>query len=115
MKVYGIPEEVPFAEPDYINYDRDREEARETAHKEQLKEWLVAAGWNGERTGQTVSFPVADGYAQYMFADRGRQSYLMHLPYGDAYQYRDVEFLPKDEIIRRIDLDAKRASFFASR
>jgi hypothetical protein len=39
----------------------------------------------------------------------------MHLPYGDAYQYRDVEFLPKDEIIRRIDMDAKRASFFASR
>jgi hypothetical protein len=115
MKVYGIPEEVSFSAPDYLNYDRDREAARESAHKERLKEWLIAAGCDGERTGQTLSFAVADGYAQYMLADRGRQSYLVHLPYGDAYQYRDVEFLPRDEIIRRIDQDARMAAFFASR
>lgn len=115
MKVYGIPEEVPFAEPDYTNYNRDREEARENAHMEQLKEWMIANGYDGEHTGKTLGFGVADGYARYMLADKGRQSFLMHLPYADAYQYRDVEFLPRKEILARIEQDEKRAAFFASR
>jgi len=115
MKVYGILEEVPFAAPDYANYDRDKEEARETAHMEAVKEWLLANGYDGEHTGKTLGFGVGDGYARYMFADKGRQSFLVHLPYGDAYQYRDVEFLPRKEILSRIEQEEKRAAFFASR
>jgi hypothetical protein len=115
MKVYSLPEELEFEAPDYTNYNREREEAREAAHKEKIKEWLVEQGFDGDRTGETVSFPVADGYAQYMFADKGRSSYLLHLPYGDAWHYRDVEFLPKTEIVKRIEQQKNIASIFASR
>jgi hypothetical protein len=115
MKVYGIPKEVPFAEPDYRNYNRDVEERREIAHQEALKTWMVDQGCNGERTGEVVRFGVADGYAQYMFADRGRSSYLMLLPYGDAYQYQHVEFLPQAEIIKLLDQEKRMSEIFARR
>lgn len=112
MKVYSLPAELPAPKPDYRNYDHDREMRREEEHKQKLKEWLLANGYTGKRTGETVSFGVGDGAAQYMLAE-GRQSILIHLPYGDAYQYPDVRFLPKAEIIRRIDGDKKLKSLFA--
>lgn len=115
MKVYGVPEEIPFAKPDYANYDRDREEKREAEHMDAIRGWLAENGFDGEHSGKTLGFGVGDGYARYMLADKGRQSFLIHLPYGDAYQYRDVEFLPKKEIINRIELEERRAAFVASR
>lgn len=101
MKVYGLPDEVPFAEPDYKNYDPAKEEARENAHSEALKKWLISAGYTGKHTGEIFSEPMADGYANYMFAD-GKTSALIHLPYGDAWDNRNVQHLPKKEVLRRI-------------
>jgi hypothetical protein len=115
MKVYAVPEQVHFAEPDYTNYDSRREEQRETEHKQRLKDWLVAEGYNGEHTGEVVRFSVADGYAQYMLADKGRNSFLVHLPYGDAYQYRDVQYLPREEILKRLEQERNLQSLFGPR
>ena len=112
MKVYGIPKEVAYPEPDYANYDFDRERRREDAHRKTLKKWLKDNGYKGKRTGEIARFPMADGYACYMLAD-GRRSALIHLPYGDAWHYRDVEFLPKKEVLRRIDADKALAKIFS--
>lgn len=114
MKVYACPDEVPFTEPDYRNYDRDKEAANEAAHRAALKTWLKEAGYTGKHTGETVRFQVADGYAEYMLGD-GKKSVLIHLPYCDAYDYRDVGFLPKAEILRRIEADKKFAAIFAKK
>lgn len=114
MKVYGIPDEVPFPEPDYANYNTEREQKREAEHRAALVEWLKKTGYTGPHTGEIVTFPVADGYAQYMLAD-GPKSFLLHLPYGDAWQYRDVGFLPKKEILKRIEQRKGMASLFAKR
>jgi hypothetical protein len=38
-----------------------------------------------------------------MIADAPRQSCLIHMPYGDCYHYPDVKYLPKSEIIKRVD------------
>lgn len=115
MQVFDLPDEVPFAEPDYAHYDFDKEQARQQQHIEQLRKWLKDSGYNGPDSGKIVSFPVGDGYAQYMLADapRGMKSGLIHLPYGDAYQYRDVGFLPKAEILRRIAETAKINAIFS--
>jgi len=102
MKVYTCPEEVPFAKPDWKNFNLAAEQAREKAHTIKLAEWLRANGYTGKHTGKIVSFGVADGRALYMIAD-GKKSCLVHLPYCDAYVYRDVEYLPKAEIVRRAD------------
>lgn len=111
MKVYSCPKELPAPKIDVANFDWTKHDKAEAAHKKALAKWLKEAGYTGKYTGELVSFPVADGYAQYMMAD-GPKSFLVHLPYGDAWQYRDVEFLPKKEIIRRIEAEKKFHEIF---
>ena len=115
MKVCGVPKEVSFPEPDYSNFDFKKEQEREKLHKQDLKNWLQAQGYEGEHTGEVLSFPVADGHAQYMMADGGKKSLLIHLPYGDSYHYRDVEFLPRSEIVKRIGQEKGLQSIFGPR
>lgn len=98
MKVYATP--IAF-EHNYQN-DTATEVARIDAHKASLRSWLADNGYKGKNSGKIASFGVADGSAQYMLAD-GKGSFLIHLPYWDAYQYRDVQFLPKKEIVRRLE------------
>jgi hypothetical protein len=111
MQVYSSP--IDF-EHDFGNYDNDAEEAKIEAHKAQVKDWLVTNGYTGKNTGKIVSFGVADGSAQYMLAE-GRKSALVHLPYWDAYQYRDAKFIPKAEILRRIKMEENYAKATAAR
>lgn len=113
MKVCSTP--VPFAEPDYRNYDNVKEQAREDAHIKEIKAWLLANGYAGKHTGDIFRHPMADGYACYMFADAGRRSCLIHLPYGDAWNHPDVRYLPKAEILRRIESEKKITALFAEK
>lgn len=106
MKIYTCPEEVPAPQPDYRNYDHKKEQAAKDKHTADLAKWLKKAGYKGKYTGEIYKEQIADGYALYMMAD-GSKSCLIHLPYGDAYQSRDVEFLPKKEIIARIEANKK--------
>jgi hypothetical protein len=104
MKVYAVPDAVAYNAPDYRNYNHAAEIVRENAHKEELKTWLKTNGWAGPRTGDIYQEPVADGYAQYMYADApGAKAMLVHLPYGDAYNSQNVRHIPKTEILKRID------------
>lgn len=115
MRIYSCPTEVPAPEIDFRNYNHDREMRREEEHRQQLAQWLRTNGYPGANTGRICSFPVADGKAMYMVAEKGRSVSLIHLPYGDAWQYRDVQFLPKDEILRRCDAEDRLRAFFARR
>lgn len=98
MKVYSTPIPAPA-----YNWKAGFNEliAREKAHKKQVAQWLRDNGYTGPHTGRVIGFGVGDGTAQYMIGDKGKGGILIHLPYGDAYQYRDVGFLPKSEIVRR--------------
>jgi len=100
MKIYSCPKEVPAPVPNYKNYNYANELAAEEKHLADLKAWLVKAGHTGKHTGEIYSEPVGDGSADYMIAD-GRKFFLIHLPYGDSYDSRNVQFLPKKEILRR--------------
>lgn len=113
MKVYGCPAEVPAPKVDYFHFDIKKVDADENAHKAALKAWLIKAGYTGKDTGKVASFGVADGGAQYLFGDKGAKSILIHLPYGDAYQYPDVRFLPVAEVRRRLNQAEKFAALFA--
>lgn len=120
MKVYSCPKEVPAPQPDYSHYDHKKEMAAEEKHQVALKAWLVKQGFTGKYTGEIYSVGVADGHAQYMLADvppgyTSPKSFLIHLPYGDAYDSRDVEFIPKKEIIKRIEAQKKLRAMFHNR
>lgn len=112
MKIYSCPKEVPPPTPDYSSYDHAKVDADEEKHMADLKAWLKKRGYTGKYTGEIYREGVADGYALYMVMD-GRAFGLIHLPYGDAYQSRDVSFLPKKEIIRRLGSSKKLAALFA--
>lgn len=118
MKVFAIPTEVPAPTPDYRNYDRVAESAKEKAHVEALKAHLVEMGYNGPNNGDIVRYGVADGYAQYMLADgKGRygSSFLFHLPYGDAYSYNGIQHFPKKAILEEINRGKRLAKLFGER
>jgi len=113
MRIYGLPNALPAPVLErYSTEDLDAHYAAEAAHRERLKQWLREHGYTGERTGEIVRFPVADGFAQYMLADGVRTECLIHLPYGDGWQYRDAKFLPKAEILRRIDAQKRVDALF---
>ena len=109
MKVYGCPDECAWSDPDYANYDFDKERKREEEHAAKLKAWLIEQGYSGQYTGEIFQEPHADGYAQYMMGDKGRAagSVLIHLPYGDGWDSRNVGFIPYTEVIKRIEIRKK--------
>lgn len=104
MKVYALPNELMETVPehDYLNTNPEDWFAAEREHCEQICEWLRENGYRGKNTGRILQMPVADGYARYMVAE-GSRSFLLYLPYGDGYDDPNVEFLPKKEVIKRID------------
>lgn len=113
MKVYGCPKEIPEPVIDYKNFDLAKMQAAEDAHAAALKAHLIGKGYTGKHTGEILAVPYADGHACYMFADGGRKSVLIHLPYGDAWNNPDVQFLPKTEVLRRIQARKGLAALFA--
>ena len=115
MKVYSCPAELPAPQPDYRNFDHKKELAEEEAHIKALKAEFIKRGYTGKFTGEIVRFPVADGHAQYMFiaAPTVAKSFLIHLPYGDAWSYREVTFLPHKEITKRIKQAKEWEAIFA--
>lgn len=112
MKVYRCPDEVPAPEVDYSNYDHQKVLRDEEKHQLDLTNWLKSNGYNGPRTGEIYREQIHDGFALYMVGD-GRRACLIHLPYGDAYQSRDIHFVPKAEVYRRIDAAKKWQAMFA--
>lgn len=118
MQVFSCPEECAWVDPDVVNYNWNTEWKRQAEHQAKLKAYLIENGYKGKYTGGTCSFGVADGSAQYMLADgNGRfgRSFLIHLPYGDAYHYHGIQHFPKKAIVEYVKQEAKRNAYFARR
>lgn len=113
--MFSCPDACPAPEPDYANYDFEKEQAAEAAHQEALAAWLKANGWAGPRTGKIVRFGVADGHAAYMVADGSRGFSLIHLPYGDAYQFMGIQHWTKKAILEQLDREEKLAALFSKK
>ena len=113
-KIYKIPDEIDEPAFDFANFDLSRHREKIEAYHAEVKAWLVEKGGaTGPHTGRIYSEPVADGHASYMVMDGpGRKFALIHMGYDDGYQSRNVGFLPKSEILKRIDQADKRSEFF---
>jgi hypothetical protein len=114
MKIYAVPDDIPVPEPDYKNYDPAKEEAAEAEHRARIKGWLHGLGYRGPLTGELLREGVADGCAEYMYAD-GPKACLIHLPYGDGYHSQNVQHLPKTEVVRRIKAQKKLDALFSAK
>ena len=113
IKLYALPREVPAPVVDYRNYDHTKVQIQEEQHMTKLADHLKKVGYTGKHTGQIYTESVADGYAIYMVAEGSRSAFgLVHLPYGDGYQARNVGYLSKTEVLRRIDADKRFRALF---
>lgn len=84
MKCYAPPSDIPLPASNFSDpaYDWQAEDQKYIAA---LKQKLQDGGYNGPNTGEIVRFGIADGYAQYMVAEKGRSMVLIHLPLGDEW------------------------------
>ena len=114
MEVYSAPAHLPAPVPNYANYDSVREQQREAEHQAKLAAWLISQGYTGPKTGKIVRWQVADGYAVYMVAD-GTKFKLIHLPYGDGYQWPYMDRLIKQDVLEQIERQEKLAALFAKK
>lgn len=117
MKVFNPPLAVKIPDWNPATWQAD-----EAAYKVELAETMRKGGWTGPLTGEVVSFPRADGYAQYMVVDpppktRGAATSLIHLPLGDAWHIPEAHArgLRKSDIVAMVERDRKMAELFANR
>jgi|SRR5947207_7182107 len=60
-------------------------EAAQQEYLQKVRQLLLDQGYTGPHTGEVFRIPWADGYAQYMVAERGKAMALVHLPLGDGW------------------------------
>lgn len=99
-KVYSPPKELPTPIPDYMKPGRGWMED-EKKWEESLRQYCVANGGKDEAVGTVIGFPVADGSAQYMVFSIS-PVVLIHMPLGDAWQYRYINRLTKKDILEQV-------------
>ena len=99
-KVYSPPKELPTPIPDYMKPGRGWMED-EKKWEESLRQYCVANGGKDEAVGTVIGFPVADGSAQYMVFSIS-PLVLIHMPLGDAWQYRYINRLTKKDILEQV-------------
>jgi hypothetical protein len=109
MKVYSSPVEAPkFPSPFCMEeYEKNNDE-----YIAKVKKDLIDSGFTGKNTGKMFYMPIADGAAQYMYADAPRRSCLIHLEVGDAWDHPDAQFIPQKEVLRRIKAREKMDEAF---
>ena len=98
-KVYLAPESIKVPELDF-RIMNTYEEACDN-YKAELKAFLQKRK-NGKNVGEIISFPVADGYAEYMVASMEPVE-LVHLPLGDAWDFQYARLLTAKEVQEKID------------
>lgn len=111
-KIYNLPEgiEVPSLDvKDIKGYEVKCNELREN-----LKKWLKYNGFTGKHSGTCISFPVADGYAEYMVVNL-RPVQLIHIPVWDAWNYPQAKYITAKEITDKIEADIRLAKLFPPR
>lgn len=88
-KVYAPPASVE--QPEWSEYEVDGQfsieamRERDARYITELAAWVKSRPRSSADAGTVVSYPVADGAAQYMIM-RLRPLELIHLPLGDAYR-----------------------------
>jgi hypothetical protein len=91
--VYGLPEELEASQPRFDDFhqaghgfDSDAYFGAIADHKATVAKWCRdnTANPRSPLIGETIRFPVGDGYAEYMVYTTTPLA-LIHLPYGDAW------------------------------
>lgn len=127
-KVYTTPEEYPEPQFDEFfgenhHFDSDGYFKACDEHRQALGEWCRQVNREAGRRvgatspiGKTISFPVADGRAEYMVYTTTPLA-LLHLDYGDGYQVNDIMMrgLRLSDVKEMVSRDERLAEMFGGR
>lgn len=69
--------------------------------RQDVSNWCKEQNPNDEYAGETIKFPVADGYAEYMVLSVNPPE-LIFIPYMDEYFFQYDYLLGTDEIIEKV-------------
>jgi hypothetical protein len=108
MKIYSPPTEVGICATDYSG----DWQAQEKAWLNKLRQYVMQHG-SGKNKGKIVSYPVADGYAQYMIFSE-KPAALIHIPLGDAWQYPMVSRFTMKEVLADVAREEQFSKLFAA-
>jgi hypothetical protein len=106
MKVYSGIDGIEYNVP--TGSDMDAWEAYDEEYVAKIKAAAFKQG-RGKYRGKEVTFPVADGRARYVVLSNKE---LIHLPVGDAWNYRYIEHIPFSEIKLEIERQERIAELF---
>ena len=107
IKVYTKPDSIKKVDTFIFDkkgmFDRKASQKAEKAYAKKFKDFCVSQG-SGKYKGETVKFPVADGYAIY-YVFQCSPMELIHYDEGDAWDYQYIERLNKSDIVEQIKFD----------
>ena len=106
IKVYSKPDEIKSVNTFIFKndeFDRKASLKAEAKYAKKFKDYCVKHG-SGKYKGETVQFPVADGYAIY-YVFQCSPMELIHYDEGDAWEYQFIERLNKSDIVQQIEFD----------
>lgn len=101
-KIFDTPEGFKVPEIDFGNYNRQEHQKKEEKFLKDLRGWLKKNGYKGKNSGELIMFSVADGNAIYMVISMEPLE-LIHIPFGDAYEFQYVNRLTAGDIQEKID------------
>jgi len=113
-KIYNPPNciEVPELEFDPNHFKENLKKYNDACEQyiKDLKDFVLSIK-KGKNIGEIISFPVADGKAEYMVSSM-RPLELMHIPLGDAWEFPYVHLLTAKEVNKIIEQQNKLKEFF---
>ena len=109
-KIYSAPSEVKQPSLDFKNIQGYREGCEK--YKEDLKAFLRSKGYTGKNMGETIQFPVADSYAEYMVASM-KPLALVHIPLWDGWDFQYANRLTAKDVQDKLDQEKRMAELFS--
>ena len=97
-KIYTAPDSIVLPKLDFANVAQYRTDCDK--YIEDLKAFALKRN-NSKNVGETIQFPVADGYAQYMVLGM-KPLELVHIPLWDAWDYQYVNRLTAKDVNEKI-------------
>jgi hypothetical protein len=110
-KIYSAPDGIEIPKLDFKNVKAYEEDCKR--FEQELRDFCIKRN-PSEHVGEIISFPVADGKAQYMVAALSPIE-LIHLPLWDGYEFEFAHRLTKKDIIERIKNQKSIEKFFGDK
>ena len=111
--IYSPPKELKEPEFSFENFDYKEHQKKSQKYLDDLKAILVKSGYTDKLCGETIRFPVADGYAVYMIASM-KPLKLIHIPLDDAWDFPQAHLLTATEVKKMIEQDKAMKKLFGN-